>query len=329
MSRILRVLKTKIRRFVNQLGSTKVFVSKGIVEKYGNNPVLGDKTTGTLFDPCVIKHEDVYRKFVSRRENNDVALYESLNGVDWEYVDVALNPSLHDKWDKIVNRVSVLKLDETTWYMWYTGQNKNESAIGFATSVDGVHFSRYMDDPVIVPRYSQGEEAAMNPCVIRQDSCYVMFYAAGENYEPDYICQARSCDGIEWKIEEGSIFKADPMRPFEQYKVGGGCVLRHGAYLYLFYIGYKNLDVAHICVARSIDGGTNWLRAKHPIIVPSKNEWDCHAVYKAHVCLEENRLLLWYNGRRNKEEYIGFAICDDFAKLDELFVSEDEPSRTV
>ena len=329
MFRVAQVIKTKIRRFVNQLDSTRMASQGNILKRHKNNPVLGDKETGILFDPCVIKHEDAYRMFVSRRTSSDVALYESLDGIKWTYVDVALAPSSTDSWDNVVNRASVLRLDESVWYMWYTGQNRGRSAIGLAISTDGVHFSRHGDRPILVPRIDQGEEAVMNPCVIRDGSQFIMFYAAGENYEPDRIWRAKSLDGIDWEIEDKCVLAADVSRKFEQYKVGGGCVLRRSEFLYLFYIGYMNLDVAHICIARSSNNGEDWVRAEYPILTPEKGSWDCHAVYKSHACLNGNKLLIWYNGRNNKEEYIGLAICDDFEKIEDLFASENESSSAL
>ena len=79
----------------------------------------------------------------------------------------------------------------------------------------------------------------------------------------------------------------------------------------MFYIGYEDIDTARICLARSKNGITAWERCPaNPIISPTPDSWDADACYKPSVICDEenNRRLLWYNGRKGGAEYIGLAI---------------------
>ena len=79
---------------------------------------------------------------------------------------------------------------------------------------------------------------------------------------------------------------------------------------YMFYIGYQNVDTARVCMAESNDGIHNWVRSMdNPVISPEKNSWDADAVYKPTVALnkQKNKLLMWYNGRKQNCERIGLA----------------------
>ena len=41
------------------------------------NPVLGNKTIGTLFDPFVIIHDNLYKMYVSWRSKGAIALFRN------------------------------------------------------------------------------------------------------------------------------------------------------------------------------------------------------------------------------------------------------------
>lgn len=70
------------------------------------------------------------------------------------------------------------------------------------------------------------------------------------------------------------------------------------------------MDTARVCMAESNDGIHNWVRSMdNPVISPEKKSWDADAVYKPTVVLnkQKNKLLMWYNGRKQNCERIGLA----------------------
>ena len=154
--------------------------------------------------------------------------------------------------------------------------------------------------------------SVMNPCVIFEDGVYKMWYAAGENYEPNVLAYAESADGIHWnKYGNDPVFKADPKNVYEQNRVGGCQVMKTEDMGYvMFYIGYENIDKAQICVAHSPDGITNWEKSDlNPIVTPTPGEWDADACYKPSFLWNEEteQWMLWYNGRKRYDEYIGYV----------------------
>lgn len=278
-------------------------------EKYGK-PVLGGGKEGIFFDPYVTLQDGKFEMYVSHRDNNSIKKYSSDDGVKWENGITVLTGSHKNEWEKIVNRASVLKKDHI-WYMWYTGQNENQSMVGLATSKDGIHFERYEGNPVFIPSETYELQSVMNPCVMwdENEKIFKMWYSAGEKYEPDVLCYATSEDGIHWtKYKDNPIFQKSS-NEYDKAKVGGCDVIKQSDTYMMFYIGYQNIDNARICVAESFDG-IHWNRKpNNPIIAPSKNSWDAHAVYKPAVAYDEkqNQYLLWYNGRKGTKEYIGLA----------------------
>ena len=83
--------------------------------------------------------------------------------------------------------------------MWYSGGEQYEpNAIGYATSPDGLHWTRHPDNPVFRPDPSNAwEQDRVTACqVIREDGWYWMFYIGFEDQSYAQIGLARSRDGL-------------------------------------------------------------------------------------------------------------------------------------
>ncbi len=279
-------------------------------------PVFGDESTGTMFDAFVRRQPDGrLRMDVSWRPKESFAVTFSDDGLHWSEPVITLGPDKTSGWEQIVNRSCVLPDPSGHgWLMWYTGQvwdgGHGVSKIGIARSDDGIHFERFRRDPVLVPEADFEKESVMNPFVMVEDGKFRMWYAAGETYEPNTICYAESDDGIRWEKHPGNpIFSCNPDKEYEQERIGACDVLKEdGGYL-MFYIGYRDIQTACVCAARSKDGITDWERVpENPLVLPTPGGWDEDSCYKPTVVrAEDGTYRLWYNGRAGACEYIGYA----------------------
>lgn len=263
---------------------------------------------GTMYDPYAFWSEGKFQMVVSDRGRGCLILIDSTDGENWSNSRDLLK-GLPSSWEEKVNRGCLLNC-AGTWYLWYTGQSKGVSCIGLAKSQDGLNFSRVQEAPVLKAELPCEGLSAMNPCVLWDESSgiFKMWYSAGENYEPDVICYAESPDGINWKKCEKPVLTKYADHPWERYKVGGCQVLKENSGYCMYYIGYQNVDVARICVAKSSDG-INWDRDPSNLLLsPSPKSWDADATYKPTVVNCGKKSYLWYNGRKMHEEYIGFAL---------------------
>ena len=126
-------------------------------KKFAGNPVMGGKY-GTCFDVSVLRDGDTYRMWLSWRPKASVALVESKDGIHWsEPPQIVLGPRKESGWEDDINRPSVLKRGDA-YHMWYTGQAKGHSSIGYAVSHDGVTWKRMSDKPVLTLRSAVGIE---------------------------------------------------------------------------------------------------------------------------------------------------------------------------
>lgn len=281
-----------------------------LFEKYAGNPIYGGPERGVCFDVYVTRDGGKYRMDFSWRDHKALAVAFSEDGVHFDEPIITLAPNPASGWEEHVNRNCVLKIDGI-YKMWYTGQANGKSYIGYAESRDGIHFERVGTEPILSPETDFEKDSVMNPCVLFEDGVYKMWYAAGETYEPNVLCYAESRDGIHFEKYAGNPIFGHGEKEFEQDRVGGCQVLHTSDMGYLmFYIGYRDIDTACICVAKSEDGIHNFVRSeKNPMVTATEGTWDENSVYKPSALYDEEKDLftVWFNGRRVDREYIGFA----------------------
>ena len=280
--------------------------------KYPKNPVLGGDL-GTCFDVSVLQEAGTFRMWFSWRPRRSIALVESKDGIEWSKPLIVLGPNEKSGWEGDVNRPVVIKHGDI-YQMWYTGQARSKSWIGYATSKDGKTWQRESDKPVLSPDRPWEKVAVMCPHVLYDDKDkfqpYQMWYSGGEQNEPNSIGFASSRDGVKWnKCQGNPVFKPEPANAWEKDRVTACQVIRQGNGYVMFYIGFRDESHAQIGIARSKNGITEWQRhSANPIIRPGTGKWDNDAVYKPYALFDGHRWLLWYNGRRGGVEQIGLAI---------------------
>ena len=279
--------------------------------KFEGGPVMGGKH-GTCFDISVLRDGEKYRMWLSWRPKKSIALVESADGVHWsEPPQIVLGPRPETGWEDDINRPVVLKRADG-YHLWYTGQAKGRSCIGYATSPDGVAWTRRSDRPALAAEQAWEQPSVMCPHVLWDEPAQLfrMWYSGGNNYEPDAIGAATSADGLAWSRHAANpVFRPDPASDWEKERVTACQVEKRGDGYLMFYIGFRDIHHAQIGVARSKDGLTGWERhPANPIIRPGFEKWDHDACYKPYALFDGAKWLLWYNGRRGSAEQIGVAF---------------------
>jgi beta-1,2-mannobiose phosphorylase / 1,2-beta-oligomannan phosphorylase len=277
--------------------------------KYEKNPVLGGKL-GTCFDASVLKDGSTYRMWFSWRPRKSIAVTESKDGVTWSQPQVVLPPLADSGWEDDINRPGVVKVGGI-YHMWYTGQSKGRSRIGYATSPDGKTWKRMNTTAVLSAEARWEKVAVMCPHVLWDETRkqFRMWYSGGEQNEPNAIGYATSPDGLHWsKHAENPIFEPARTHDWEKHKVTGCHVEKRGDWFVMFFIGFRDEPTAQIGIARSKDGVSGWQRhPDNPIIRLGRGRWDHDACYKPSVLFDGDKWWLWYNGRHGELEQIGLA----------------------
>ena len=314
----MKSMKARLKVFVCGMAALAAGAAlAGPWVKGGDGPVLGNSRLGTCFDVNVVTNGPApYTMYFSWRPKKSIALVRSDDAVKWtQEPEICLRENPASGWEDIVNRSTTVKKDGV-WHMWYTGQCRKENdrgRIGYARSTDGVHFERVRKDPVLVATEDYERPSVMCPSVMWDEKrqLWRMWYSAGGTYEPDRNCYAESKDGIAWE-KRGVVLAHGPRESWYRDRVAGCEVHRlpDGRFA-MFFIGYPDLDTAHIGCAISPDGIRGWkVLDQCPLVVPDPGTWDSCACYKPSVMRDEKngRWLLWYNGRSGGPEYVGCAV---------------------
>lgn len=174
--------------------------------------------------------------------------------------------------------------------MWYTGQTYGATAaddmfrIGYATSPDGIHWTRSSENPVLSPGFlgSWDDKRVWRPSVISTGSGYIMYYR-GASVAEDAQAKAgvaTSSDGIHWTKTVALTMPAGGSG-WDAYsrQVGalnlGGVMLSGGLYI-MSYASIKTQNSpAQIGLASSQDGIVWTPYADNPVITyGTSGGWD-------------------------------------------------------
>ena len=125
----------------------------------------------------------------------------SPDGVDW--TKDGLNPVLDlgtsGSWDDVhVETPVVLKLDDTTFYMWYGGNDGSNTRIGLATSSDGIVWTKSESNPIMDIGTGWEGRSILPESVLYDGSLFQMWYLG---FDQDFIGRsgyAIATDGITW-----------------------------------------------------------------------------------------------------------------------------------
>ena len=140
-----------------------------------------------------------------------IGLAMSPDGINWTRVggDPILTNGDPGAWDEQWVLDPMVIEDGGDWQMWFRGRNyNNESAIGYATSDDGLVWEKYTGNPVLSANPSGWDTGGpTGPWVDYHEDMYYMWYCANRQ-----IGYATSEDGINWERPlDDAVLKPSPL----------------------------------------------------------------------------------------------------------------------
>jgi predicted GH43/DUF377 family glycosyl hydrolase len=123
------------------------------------------------------------------------------NGKSWQRTSGRPVLSAEAPWENVAVMCPHVLYDEEAklYRMWYSGGELYEpNAIGYATSADGLTWTKHKDNPIFKPEpKNRWEQDRVTGCqVIRQGDWFLMFYIGFQDGNTAQIGLARSRDGI-------------------------------------------------------------------------------------------------------------------------------------
>ncbi len=153
-------------------------------------PVLAPGAAGTFdvnyaFLPCILYQDNTYHMWYTGRNAGgtwQTGYATSTDGVNWSKFggNPVLSAGPSGAWDSRAAAAGTVIYENGEYHMWYHGTNRNdntETKIGYATSPDGINWTKYTGNPVL--SRTPGSWDATNvwfPRVIKEGHRYRMWY---------------------------------------------------------------------------------------------------------------------------------------------------------
>ncbi len=269
-----------------------------------------------------------------KKENDKDCQDSLLQGQHWtKYAGNPVFTKGVNSWDDgIVLGHSVIK-SGATYRMWYSGGHsiQNLGSIGYATSTDGIQWTRYSGNPVLTGTPASWEQGSVGiPSVLQDGNTLHMWYLGGQNPDGGTIGYATSKDGIHWKKHPSPVFQPAA----GSWYVGGifpGTVIKEKGIFKMWFSG-SDVSVSQsgpnsktgIGLATSPDG-INWTvyndpstnTAPYHLSDPVVNhgapgEWDASSALAPSVIKTKCGYEMWYAGEiYNVSQNLGYAVSPD------------------
>jgi N-acetylneuraminic acid mutarotase/predicted GH43/DUF377 family glycosyl hydrolase len=236
------------------------------------------------------------------------------------YTNNPVMTGIPGQWDeKYIVPVSVLFYDNI-YHMYYSGQTDETYGFGYATSPDGITWTRDANNPIMVSGIEgEWDEGEIVDChVVRLDTIFHMWYTGRTKNNYLYrIGHATSSDGIDWT--------KDPDNPIEEFIEGypsntytfESPVVYDGDLFHLYYAtGIWHGSKMKVNHAMSEDGFSWSLDPNNPILQAGDNE---EYINPEAVVYNGNKYIMSYlNGYYNTYDFVfKIAISDDLFSWEE------------
>jgi predicted GH43/DUF377 family glycosyl hydrolase len=167
-----------------------------------------------------------------------------------------------------VSPTSVLR-EKGLYRLWYHGFNGGTRQVGYATSPDGVTWTKYAGNPVLSPGPSGAWDAdsICEPVVVHVGPTYYMYYS--HCVGSGGIGLATSVDGVTWTKYAGNPVLSIAAG-WENAQIDWGGVYHDGERFHIWYLGRSTADTAGFSMgyASSTDGMAFTKSPANPILRP-------------------------------------------------------------
>jgi predicted GH43/DUF377 family glycosyl hydrolase len=240
-------------------------------------------------------------------------LAASDDGAHWQKQGVILSPD-PQTWEGsyIAANGSALFHENQFWY-WYQAGPREKPRIGLARAADA-HSWRKEPKPVLEPGpYGSWDEYGVaDPCVVRIEPYFYLFYLGQDRARRQRLGVARSTDGIRWeKLRANPVLELGDPGAFDENGLGEPAVWNSHGFYWMLYTGRDTTENRRLGLARSTDG-VHWRKLR--TVFSGNQPWDAKVVCDPTVEVAGGIIRVWFGGGdiaspdENLHGKIGMAI---------------------
>lgn len=261
--------------------------------------------------------DELWLYYVGPTAGDVMGLATSCDGLTWTHKGtLTLEAAVPSPWNQAdINDMTILYNPGTELFEgWYSAtidaNDLTTTGIGYATSSDGLHWSRVSEGPVIDqgPPGSWNEERIGGQDVVKVEDTYYLYYTATTLLPKFYRqigCEI-SQDGVNWVQCPGNpLLSPEPeIAPFEGVELEEPSVIYHEGNWLMAYTGFLGPqgEEWRIGLAQSLDG-LHWDRLyTEPLVSwtdPGEEELPSTLVPHLYLDTEQDLLWLWYSDAGN------------------------------
>jgi predicted GH43/DUF377 family glycosyl hydrolase len=243
-----------------------VLTGKETFLKDKDNPSIGEGTGGDwddegVFDPCVVFAKGQYYVYYTGYDGTDYAIGLAMS-------DDGISPSKYGSSGVVTKGTggsydgsgciepSVI-YEDGLFKMWYTGLNGATESIAYATSVNGLSWTKYGSNPVLTqPGSGWGSNEFGDPSVIKVDGRYYMYLSGSASLNNKLVGLATSKDGTSWTYYGSNPIISKATSPaFGQQEICDVAVVKDGPVFRMYFTGRNGAGVTYkIGYGESFDG---------------------------------------------------------------------------
>ena len=189
------------------------------------------------------------------------------------------------KWDAAIRERGWILREDGVYKLWYTGYDGSRDGLrmlGYATSPDGIHWTRHPRNPIYRKHWVE------DMMIVKDGSKYYMF-AEGKD---DLAQMLVSNDGLDWTRVGLLDVRLKNGKPISAGPYGTPTVWKEGPTWYLFY---ERQDRG-IWLATSTDR-TVWRNVQdEPVLTPGPADYDKDLIALNQIIKHKGRYYAYYHG---------------------------------
>jgi beta-1,2-mannobiose phosphorylase / 1,2-beta-oligomannan phosphorylase len=307
------LLKVLVLAIVLALGIGEAF-GQFVWTQDARNPILSGGAPGAwnrnVMRPCVLFNTDSSRYemwFTASDGTWETGFATSKDGINWTMYPTAVLSPTPGTWDENWVQAPAVIRENGQYKMWYSSYRNIPPvypySIGYATSPNGIDWTKYSGNPVLGPGTAAWEAGGPYSCAVMPiPGGYKMWYAGSDSTESNHsMGYATSVDGITWQRDtvHNPVLNYGTTGQWDSPYVGFPNVLQIGNTYYMWYTGNKSGagEPRRIGVATSNDSGITWTKYPYnPVVSPSPGTWYSRDGLLGSVLQRGDTLDMWFDG---------------------------------